>query len=163
MAGKDTQLDELLNYLQAEKQSLEQLIDQLSGKLAKVEALLIEHSRPIASGGVTERRSDPFKTLDIWPMTSPTTMGRCREALGMFGREATAAEIAGLIRRHSDIIPAKSITEMLYKCGSKEQRGIYRAHRKPGPAKYGLIAWRKGSADLSADGGFQAPDEAMDI
>ena len=162
MAGKGTQLDELRNYLQAEKQSLEQLIRQLSGKLAKVEALLMEQSGPATSGEVTERRSDPFKTLDIWPMTSPTTMGRCREALGMFGREATAAEIAGLIRRQSDIIPAKSITEMLYK-GSKELRGIYRAHRKPGPAKYGLIAWKKGSADLSADGGFQAPEEVMDI
>jgi hypothetical protein len=153
------------SYLRAERQLLVQLLELFTGKLAEVDALLQEQSGLLSPGEmeITERRSDPFKTLHLWPMTSMTTMGLCREALGRFGREATAAEIAGLIQQGSDVIPAKSIAEMLYKRGSKERSGIYRVHRRPGPARYGLIAWKKGGTDRSSDGGFQAPDEEIDL
>jgi hypothetical protein len=166
MAMTGTVVEEnVSNYLRAERQSLVELLELFTGKLAEVDALLQEQSGLLSPGKmeITETRSDPFKTLDRWPMTSTTTMGLCREALGRFGREATAAEIAGLIKQGSDVIPAKSIAEMLYKRGSKERSGIYRVHRIPGPAKYGLIAWKRGGADRSSDGGFQAPDEEVNL
>ena len=155
-------LDEnVRKYLDTEKQSLVELISLLSIRLADVEAQLSEQGDETLFGEVTERRSDPFEILHIWPLTATSTMGACREALGRFGQEATSAETASLMRRGSSVIPVKTITQMLYQRGSKERSGIYRVHRKPGRAKYGLIAWKSAGAARASDGGYQAPDEEI--
>jgi hypothetical protein len=157
--------EDISKYLQNERESLVNLLELFTDKLAKVDALLQVQSGLLSQGetGITVSHSDPFATWPNLLLTSVTTMGLCREALGRLGREATAKEITGLIQQGSGAIPAKSIVEMLYKRGSKERSGIYRVSLMPGPAKYGLIAWKKGGAEQSRDHGFQAADEEMNI
>ncbi len=81
MPRRGTVCDENVSkYLQAERQSLVQLLELFTRKLVEVDALLQEQSRLSAPDEmeVTEGRSDPFKDLNLWPMTSTSTMGLCR-------------------------------------------------------------------------------------
>lgn len=154
--------EEICTYLQAERQSVRQLLELFSRKLAKIDALLENANARVVPGPVTSSRSNPLDEPVVWrsQMTSTTTLGLCREALGLFGREATATEIVRLIEQRSGVAPAKTIVSMLYKRGSKEMSGIYRTHLPPGSAKYGLLAWRKNEQPTRAgDGSFEAPDD----
>lgn len=136
---------ELVEYLRGERESIRQQIKMLFGRAARIDALLRR-----SPAGIIEQNwkvevlpTDPFKSISIWPMTATTTMGRCREALQTFGREATAQEVKALIAHQFGASPAKSIVEMLRKRSSDERSGIYRIAIDKGPAKYGLTIWKK--------------------
>ena len=159
------QLDpKFAEYLSAEREWLTQMAKLFSGMIARIDLLLGEVSEAHAAVRVTEEPCDPFKAIRHWPMTSTTTMGRCREALGLFGREATAKEVRDLIRQQFGREPAKSIVEMLRKRSTNERSGIYRVVRKGSPAKYGLTAWKKnGVRDENGEYVAPEPDDTIPL
>jgi hypothetical protein len=156
-----------MSYFELERRCLVEEIEAIKAKIARIDLLLAHPDSGKVSaleGPITVMRADPYALLTRWPMTAVTTMGRCREALELFGREATAEEIKNLIQHQTKSIPAKSITSMLYKRGSKEQSGIYRVSGRLGPAKYGLIRWRQGAKrDSAGPDGFSASEEEIPL
>lgn len=150
------------DYLRAEIETIHQQVRTLLDRASRVEAMLASSTSQESEKGwvVQECHAEPLKSLSVWPMTSTTTMGRCREALQRIGHEATAREISALIEHQFGAEPAKSTAEMLRKRSADARSGIYRIKCEGAPARYGLSLWKE-SGVRDINGGRAAEDEAM--
>jgi len=150
-------------YLRDERESIRREVKLLFDRAARIDAILASVDvveEPARDWVVTEAPADPMKGLDLWPMTATTTMGKCREALQIFGREATAQELRALIEHQFGAAPARSIVEMLRKRAADSRSGIYRVKRAGSPSKYGLAIWRKQGV-RKTDGSHGAAEEVV--